>query len=84
MGEQYGGTPGPASSYGVLTAKAGFTSPDLVANIAFIAVWSFGVVIAVNQMVFAQTLVNTLFTGLLARSGLLGPLLWPRISGDGR
>lgn len=52
------------------TAKAGLTSPDLVANIAYIAVWVFGVVVAVNQIGVAETLVNTLFMGFVGALAL--------------
>ena len=47
------------------TAKAGFSSPELVASIAYGAVWVFGVVVAVNQVGIAETLVNTLFMGFI-------------------
>lgn len=43
------------------TAESGLSNPDLLANIARIAVWAFGIVIAVNQLGVATTLVNTLF-----------------------
>ena len=43
------------------TAQAGLGSPDLLANIARGAIWAFGIVIAVNQLGIATTLVNTLF-----------------------
>lgn len=43
------------------TAESGFGNPDLLANIARIAVWAFGIVVAVNQLGIATTLVNTLF-----------------------
>ena len=43
------------------TAQAGFGNADLLANIARLAVWAFGVVVAVNQIGIATTLVNTLF-----------------------
>ena len=43
------------------TAESGFGNPDLLANIARVAVWAFGIVIAVNQIGIATTLVNTLF-----------------------
>ena len=42
-------------------AQAGFDNPDLFATIARVAIWGFGIVIAVNQIGIAQTLVNTLF-----------------------
>lgn len=47
------------------TAEAGLGNPDLLASIARIAVIAFAVVIAVNQIGIATTLVNTLFTGLV-------------------
>lgn len=47
------------------TAKSGFASPDMVANVAYGAVWVFGVVVAVNQVGVAETLVNTLFMGFI-------------------
>src|SRR3982751_23649 len=43
------------------TAQAGLGNPDLLANIARGAVWAFAIVIAVNQLGIATTLVNTLF-----------------------
>lgn len=43
------------------TSQAGFGNPDLLANIARVAVWAFAVVVAVNQLGIATTLVNTLF-----------------------
>ncbi len=46
------------------TAQAGFENPDLLATITRIAVWSFGIVVAVNQIGVGQELVNTLFVGL--------------------
>jgi hypothetical protein len=52
------------------TAEAGFTNPVLLSNIARIAVWSFGIIIAVNQIGIAQTLVNTLFFGLIGALAL--------------
>lgn len=52
------------------TAQAGFSNPDILANIARVAVWSFGIIIAVNQVGIAQTLVNTLFFGLVGALAL--------------
>jgi hypothetical protein len=43
------------------TAQAGLANPDLLANVARGAVWAFAIVIAVNQLGIATTLVNTLF-----------------------
>jgi hypothetical protein len=43
------------------TAEAGMGNPDLLATIARVAVWAFALVIAVNQIGIATTLINTLF-----------------------
>jgi hypothetical protein len=43
------------------TAEAGLGSPELLANIAKVAVWAFAIVVAVNQIGIARELVNTLF-----------------------
>lgn len=43
------------------TAESGLGSPDLLATIAKVAVWAFAIVIAVNQLGIATTLINTLF-----------------------
>src|SRR6185436_17417456 len=47
------------------TAEAGFSNPHFVATIAKVAVWGFGIIIAVNQIGIATTLVNTLFMGFV-------------------
>lgn len=52
------------------TAQAGLGNPDVLANIARVAVWGFGIVIAVNQIGIASTLVNTLFMGLVGALAL--------------
>ena len=52
------------------TAQAGFSNPDLLGNIARIAVWSFTIVVAVNQIGIATTLVNTLFMGFVGALAL--------------
>jgi hypothetical protein len=52
------------------TAQAGLGNPDLLATIARVAVWGFGIVIAVNQIGVAQTLVNTLFMGFVGALAL--------------
>jgi len=52
------------------TAEAGLGSPDMLANVARIAVWAFAIVIAVNQIGVATTLVNTLFMGLVGALAL--------------
>ena len=56
------------------TAQAGFENPDLLETITRVAVWSFGIVIAVNQIGVAQTLVNTLFMGFIGALALAAGL----------
>ena len=56
------------------TAQAGFSNPDLLATITRVAVWSFGIVVAVNQIGVAQTLVNTLFMGFVGALALAAGL----------
>jgi Mechanosensitive ion channel, conserved TM helix len=43
------------------TAEADLGNPQLLANIARVAVWAFAIVVAVNQIGIARELVNTLF-----------------------
>lgn len=52
------------------TAKAGFSNPDFVSAVARIAIWGFGIIIAVNQLGIAETLVNTLFMGFVGALAL--------------
>ena len=52
------------------TAQAGLGNPDLLANIARGAVWVFAIVVAVNQIGIATTLVNTLFMGVVGALSL--------------
>ena len=47
------------------TAEAGFSNPDLLAAVAKVAVWGFSIVVAVNQLGIATTLINTLLVGLV-------------------
>jgi hypothetical protein len=56
------------------TAQAGFDNPDVLANIARIAVWAFGIVLAVNQIGVAQELVNTLFMAFVGALALAAGL----------
>jgi hypothetical protein len=56
------------------TAQAGFSNPDLLETVTRVAVWSFGIVVAVNQIGVAQTLVNTLFMGLVGALALAAGL----------
>jgi hypothetical protein len=56
------------------TAQAGLSNPDVLATIARVAVWGFGIVVAVNQIGVASTLVNTLFMGLVGALALAAGL----------
>jgi hypothetical protein len=56
------------------TAQAGFDNPDTLATIARVAVWAFGIVVAVNQIGVAQELVNTLFMGFIGALALAAGL----------
>ena len=47
------------------TAEAGFSNPETLANVSRTAVWSFAVVVAINQLGIATNLINTLFTGFV-------------------
>ncbi|HEX5830060.1 MAG TPA: hypothetical protein VFY16_03695, partial [Gemmatimonadaceae bacterium] len=55
-------------------AEAGFTNPDLLATIAKVGVMAFAVVIAVNQLGIAQTLINTLLVGVIGALALAAGL----------
>ena len=52
------------------TAQGGFENPDLLASLARMAVWAFAIVIAVNQIGVASTLVNTLFMAVVGAVAL--------------
>jgi hypothetical protein len=52
------------------TATAGLGNPRTFESIAKVAVWVFGIVIAVNQVGIATTLVNTLFMGFVGALAL--------------
>ncbi len=52
------------------TAKAGLGNPDMLAKIASAAVWVFAIVIAVNMLGIATTVVNALFIGLVVAMSL--------------
>jgi hypothetical protein len=47
------------------TAEAGFSNPDMLATVAKVAVWGFTIVVAVNQLGIATTLINTLLIGIV-------------------
>ena len=48
------------------TSQMGFTNPDLLASVAYYAIMAFAVIAAVDQLGIAETVVNTLFIGLVA------------------
>jgi hypothetical protein len=62
----------PASS--ALPSRAGLDNPDLLASIARVTVWAFAIVVAVNQIGVAETLVNTLFMAVVGAVALAGGL----------
>ena len=67
------------------TAEADLGNPDLLANIARVAVWAFAIVVAVNQIGIARELVNTLFMATVgSRRPCTGPCFWHRRQGHGR
>jgi small-conductance mechanosensitive channel len=52
------------------TAQADLGNPDLLAKIAKVMVWAFAIVIAMNQIGIAQTLVNALFMAVVGAAAL--------------
>lgn len=52
------------------SAEAGLSNPTMLATIARVTVWAFGIVVAVNQIGIARELVNTLFMGFVAALAL--------------
>ena len=52
------------------SAEAGLSNPEMLATIARVTVWAFGIVVAVNQIGIARELVNTLFMGFVAALAL--------------
>jgi hypothetical protein len=47
------------------TAEAGFSNPNVLATITKAAVWGFAIVVAINQLGIATTLINTIIIGLV-------------------
>jgi Conserved TM helix len=47
------------------SAEAGFSNPDTLATVTRVAVWGFTIVVAVNQLGIATTLINTLLIGIV-------------------
>jgi hypothetical protein len=52
------------------TAQGGLGNPDVLATIAKVAVWAFAIVVAVNQIGIAQTLVNSLFVAVVGAAAI--------------
>jgi Conserved TM helix len=52
------------------TAEAGFGNPDTLATVTSVAVWGFTIVVAINQLGIATTLINTLLIGLVGALAL--------------
>lgn len=52
------------------TEKANFSNPGLVSKVARVAVWAFAIVVAVNQLGIAETLINTLFMATVGAMAL--------------
>jgi hypothetical protein len=47
------------------SAEAGFSNPDMLATVTRVAIWAFTIVVAINQLGIATTLINTLLIGLV-------------------
>ena len=56
------------------TAEAGFANPDVLAAVTKVAVWSFAIIVAVNQLGIATTLINTLLIGVVGALALASGL----------
>ena len=56
------------------TSEAGFSNPNMLATVAKFAIWAFAVVVAINQLGIATTLVNTLFMGFVGALALAAGL----------
>ena len=61
---------GSASLVRGATAESGLGNPDLLAAVARVAVWAFAIVVAVNQIGVAATLVDTLFMAVVGALAL--------------
>ncbi|MGH7509376.1 MAG: mechanosensitive ion channel family protein [Gemmatimonadales bacterium] len=47
------------------TAEAGFSNPELLATVTRVAVWGFTILVAINQLGIATSLMNTLLIGIV-------------------
>ena len=52
------------------TSEANFSNPDLIGRIARIAVWSFAIIVAVNQLGIAANLIDILFMAVVGAAAL--------------
>ncbi len=52
------------------SAEAGFTNPDMLATVTRVAVWGFTIVVAVNQLGIATTIINTLLVAIVGALAL--------------
>ena len=56
------------------SAEAGFSNPDVLATVARVAVWAFAVIVALDQLNIATTVVNTLLIGVVGALSLASGL----------
>jgi hypothetical protein len=47
------------------SAEAGFSNPEMLATVTRVAIWAFTIIVAVDQLGIASTLINTLFVGIV-------------------
>lgn len=47
------------------SAEAGFSNPEILATVTRVAIWGFTIIVAVNQLGIATTLINTLLIGVV-------------------
>lgn len=52
------------------SSEAGFSNPNLLSGLTRVTIWAFGIIVAVNQIGVASTLVNTLFMGFVGALAL--------------
>src|SRR5215217_5557285 len=52
------------------SAEAGFTNPDMLATVTRVTVWGFTIVVAINQLGIATTLISTLLIGIVGALAL--------------
>src|SRR5215217_5591550 len=52
------------------SAEGGFTNPDMLATVTRVAIWGFTIVVAVNQLGIATTLISTLLIGIVGALAL--------------